>query len=97
MRSKTCKYCQIQSDHNSILKPVRTPVAILGSLGVCIYVPASRHIILSHPPELTRCDSVTGLAISAMSGHIQYRGAASGGLYIRISGINRVFFIIMFP
>ena len=26
-----------------------------------------------------------------MSGHIQYRGAASGDLYIRISGINRVF------
>ena len=25
------------------VKPVRTPVAILGSLGVCIYVPASRH------------------------------------------------------
>ena len=43
-----------------------------------------------HPPELTRCDSVIGLAIPAMSGHIQYRGAASGDLYIRISGINRV-------
>ena len=54
-------------------------MAILGSLGVCIYVPASRHwyIILSHPPDLTRCDSVRGLAILAMSGHIQYRGAAS--------------------
>ena len=26
-----------------------------------------------------------------MSGHIQYRGAASGDLYIGISGINRVF------
>ena len=24
------------------VKPVRTPVAIFGSLGVCIYVPASR-------------------------------------------------------
>ena len=34
-------------------------------------------IILSHPPDLTRCDSVIGLAIPAMSGHIQYRGAAS--------------------
>ena len=49
-------------------------MAILGSLGVCIYVPASRHppladIILSHPPDLTRCDSVIGLAIPAMSGH----------------------------
>ena len=80
-------------------------MAILGSLGVGIYVPASRHcearsdprghlgvtwgvylcagklpladIILSHPPDLTPCDSVIGLAIPAMSGHIQYRGAAS--------------------
>ena len=25
------------------MKPVRTPVATFGSLGVCIYVPASRH------------------------------------------------------
>ena len=33
-------------------------------------------IILSHPPDLTICDSVIGLAIPAMSGHIQYRGAA---------------------
>ena len=74
------------------VKPVRTPVAILGSLGVCIYVPASRHWLISysHPPDLTRCDSVIGLAIPAMSGHIQYRGAASGDLYIGISGINRV-------
>ena len=30
------------------LKPVRTPVAILGSLGVCIYVPASRHWLISY-------------------------------------------------
>ena len=51
----------------------------------------SADIILSHPPDLTRCDSVIGLAIPAMSGHIQYRSAASGDLYIRISGINRVF------
>ena len=36
------------------LKPVRTPVAILGSLGVCIYVPASRHwLILYSPIHLT--------------------------------------------
>ena len=34
-------------------------------------------IMLSYPPGLTRCDSVIGLAIPAMSGHIQYRGAAS--------------------
>ena len=32
------------------LKPVRTPVAILGSLGVCIYVPASRHWLISNSP-----------------------------------------------
>ena len=32
------------------LKPVRTPVAILGSLGVCIYVPASRHRLISYSP-----------------------------------------------
>ena len=31
-----------------LLKPVRTPVAILGSLGVCIYVPASRHWLISY-------------------------------------------------
>ena len=32
------------------LKPVRTPVAILGSLGMCIYVPASRHWLISYSP-----------------------------------------------
>ena len=55
-------------------------MAIFGSLGVCIYVrgkPPFADIILPHPPGLTRCDSVIGLAIPAMSGHIQYRGAAS--------------------
>ena len=67
-----------------------------GHLGVtwgvylCAGKPPLADIILSHPPELTRCDSVIGLAIPAMSGHNQYRGAASGDLYIRISGINRV-------
>ena len=67
-----------------------------GHLGVtwgvylCAGKPPLADIILSHPPELTRCDSAIGLAIPAMSGHIQYRGAASGDLYIRISGINRV-------
>ena len=30
------------------LKPVRTPVAIFGSLGVCIYAPASRHWLISY-------------------------------------------------
>ena len=61
------------------VKPVRTPVAIFGSLGVflCAGKPPLADIILSHPPDLTRCDSVIGLAIPAMSGHIQYRGAAS--------------------
>ena len=33
-----------------IVKPVRTPLAILGSLGVCIYVPASRHWLISYSP-----------------------------------------------
>ena len=67
-----------------------------GHLGVtwgvylCAGKPPLADIILSHPPELTRCDSVIGLAIPATSGHIQYRGAASWDLYIRISGINRV-------
>ena len=32
------------------LKPVRTPVAMFGSLGVCIYVPASRHWLISYSP-----------------------------------------------
>ena len=36
------------------VKPVRTPVAIFGALGVCIYVPASRHwLILYSPIHLT--------------------------------------------
>ena len=60
------------------MKPVWTPVAIFGSLGVCIYVPASRHWLISYSLiHLTRCDSLIGLVIPAMSGHIQYRGAAS--------------------
>ena len=44
---------------------------------LCAGKPPLADIILSCPPELTRCDSVIGLAIPAMSGHIQYRGAAS--------------------
>ena len=32
------------------LKPVRTPVAIFGSLVVCIYVPAARHRLISYSP-----------------------------------------------
>ena len=31
-----------------VVKPVWTPVAIFGSLGVCIYVPASRHWLISY-------------------------------------------------
>ena len=58
---------------------------------LCAGKPPLADIILSHPPDLTRCNSVIGLAIPAMSGHIQYRGAASKDLYIRISGINRAF------
>ena len=57
---------------------------------LCAGKPPLADIILSHPPYLTQCDSVIGLAIPATSGHIQYRGAASGDLHIRISGINRV-------
>ena len=33
-----------------LVKPVPTPVAILGSVGVCIYVPASRHWLISYSP-----------------------------------------------
>ena len=32
------------------VKPVWTPVAIFESLGVCIYVPASRHWLISYSP-----------------------------------------------
>ena len=32
------------------VKPVGTPVAILGLLGVCIYVPAGHHWLISYPP-----------------------------------------------
>ena len=39
---------------------------------LCAGKPPLADIILSRPPELTRCDSVIGLAIPAMSGQIQY-------------------------
>ena len=32
------------------VKPVQTPVAIFGSLWVCIYGPASRHWLISYSP-----------------------------------------------
>ena len=35
---------------SGVVKPVRTLVAILGSLGVCIYVPASRNWLISYSP-----------------------------------------------
>ena len=41
--------CKLQSNiqmDTNVLKPVRNPVAIFGSLGVCIYVPASRHWLI---------------------------------------------------
>ena len=38
--------------------------------------PPLADIVLSHPSDLIWCDSVIGLAIPAMSGHIQYRDAA---------------------
>ena len=31
-------------------KPARTPVAIFGSLGLCIYVPASHHWLIQYSP-----------------------------------------------
>ena len=43
----------LPSGYNTLrrgLKPVRTPVDIFGSLGVCIYVPASRHWLISYSP-----------------------------------------------
>ena len=36
--------------HGLLLQPVRIPVAIFGSLGVCIYGPASRHWLISCSP-----------------------------------------------
>ena len=44
------KGCLDENKVGTQLKPVRTPVAILGSLGVCIYVPASRHWLISYSP-----------------------------------------------
>ena len=50
---------------------------VIWGVYLCAGKPPLADIILSHPPDLTSCDSVIGLAIPAMSGHIQYRGAAS--------------------
>ena len=40
----------VTGDFKTVVKPVRIPVAIFGSLGVCIYVPASRHWLISYCP-----------------------------------------------
>ena len=48
MHQAVCK--MHKKSYPQILKPVRTPVAILGSLGVCIYGPASRHWLISYSP-----------------------------------------------
>ena len=50
---------------------------VTGGVYLCAGKPPLADIILSHPTDLTRCDNVIGLAIPAMSGHIQYRGATS--------------------
>ena len=71
---------QDKTDLNLALEAGSDPRGHLGvtwGVYLCAGKPPLADIILSHPPELTRCDSVTGLAIPAMSGHIQYRGAAS--------------------
>ena len=68
----------------------RGHLGVTSGVYLCAGKPPLADIILSRPPDLTRCDSVIGLAIPAMSGHIQNRGTASGDLYIGISGINRV-------
>ena len=52
-------------------------VGVTWGVYLCAGKPPLADIILSCPPELTRCDSVIGLAIPATSGHIKYRGAAS--------------------
>ena len=41
---------EVEGELPDMMKPVRTPVAIFGSLGVCIYVPASRHWLISYSP-----------------------------------------------
>ena len=55
----------------------RGHLGVTWSVYLCAGKPPLADIILSHYSELTRCDSVIGLAIPATSGHIQYRGAAS--------------------
>ena len=42
----------LDRDHTQLRPraPIRTPVAIFGSLGVCIYVPASCQWLISYSP-----------------------------------------------
>ena len=87
--TKCCCLLQMLANVEAGSDP-RDHLGVTWGVYLCAGKPPLADIILSHPPDLTRCDSVIGLAIPAMSGHIQYRGAASGDLYIRISGINRV-------
>ena len=51
-RGLVCESCQKRkkAPRRPLVKPVRTSVAIFGSPGVCIYVPASRHWLISYSP-----------------------------------------------
>ena len=89
-RLGTLKYLMSAFEGREAGSDPRGHLGVTWGVYLCAGKPPLADIILSHPPELTRCDSVIGLAIPAMSGHIQNRGTASGDLYSRISGINRV-------
>ena len=88
---KTENICHQDTSTDEAGSDPRGHLWVTWGVELCAGKPPLADIILSHPPGLTRCDSVIGLAIPAMSGHIRYRGAASWDLYIKISGINRVF------
>ena len=90
LQGRRFRWCPSSGTHEAGSDP-RGHLWVTWGVYLCAGKPPLADIILSHPPHLTRCDSVLGLAIPAMSGHIQYRGTASGDLYIGISGINRVF------
>ena len=67
----------VHTPHGEAGSDPRGHLGVTWGVYLCAGKPPLADIILSRPPELTRCDSVIGLAIPAMSGHIQYRGAAS--------------------